>query len=118
RRIQRSRTRRRSGPRPTIATARHRKRTATRAAARANSGSGRYGCGRVCRAVASTGAPAAQPRSYRWRAMRLDCTFRVQIPHRPGYLAKVAEAIASYQGLIGDVTTVALGRDASLRDIT
>jgi len=50
--------------------------------------------------------------------MQLDCTFRVQIPHRPGHLAQVVGAIAEEQGLIGDVATVALGRDATVRDIT
>jgi malate dehydrogenase (oxaloacetate-decarboxylating) len=50
--------------------------------------------------------------------MQLDCTYRVQIPHRPGHLAKVASAIAAGEGLIGDVVTVALGQEATLRDIT
>jgi malate dehydrogenase (oxaloacetate-decarboxylating) len=48
----------------------------------------------------------------------LDCTFRVQIPHHPGQLARVAQAIADGEGLIGDVVTVSLGREASVRDIT
>jgi malate dehydrogenase (oxaloacetate-decarboxylating) len=48
----------------------------------------------------------------------LDCTYRVQIPHHAGQLAKVAQAIADGQGLIGDVVTVSLGREHSVRDIT
>jgi malate dehydrogenase (oxaloacetate-decarboxylating) len=48
----------------------------------------------------------------------LDCTFRIQAPHRVGSLAKVATAIAEAQGVIGDVTTVNIGRDASIREIT
>ena len=48
----------------------------------------------------------------------LDCTYRVQIPHRPGQLARVAHAIADGDGVIGDVVTVSLGREASIRDIT
>ena len=36
----------------------------------------------------------------------LDCTYRVQIPHRAGQLAKVASAIAEVEGLIGDIVTV------------
>jgi malate dehydrogenase (oxaloacetate-decarboxylating) len=48
----------------------------------------------------------------------LDCTYRVQIPHHAGQLARVAQAIADGQGLIGDVVTVALGREHSVRDIT
>jgi malate dehydrogenase (oxaloacetate-decarboxylating) len=48
----------------------------------------------------------------------LDCTYRVQIPHHPGQLARVAQAIADGDGLIGDVVTVSLGREHSLREIT
>jgi malate dehydrogenase (oxaloacetate-decarboxylating) len=48
----------------------------------------------------------------------LDCTYRVQIPHHAGQLARVARAIADGEGLIGDVVTVSLGREASVRDIT
>src|ERR1700730_14974704 len=48
----------------------------------------------------------------------LDCTYRVQIPHRPGQLARVASAIAEGEGLIGDVVTVSLGREHSIREIT
>ena len=48
----------------------------------------------------------------------LDCTFRVQIPHRTGQLARVTGAIAEGDGLIGDVVTVSVGREHSLREIT
>ena len=48
----------------------------------------------------------------------LDCTYRVQIPHAAGQLARVAQAIADGEGLIGDVVTFALGREHSVRDIT
>jgi malate dehydrogenase (oxaloacetate-decarboxylating) len=48
----------------------------------------------------------------------LDCTYRVQIPHHAGQLARVAGAIAAGEGLIGDVVTVSLGREHSVRDIT
>jgi malate dehydrogenase (oxaloacetate-decarboxylating) len=48
----------------------------------------------------------------------LDCTFRVRIPHRAGQLARVAGAIAEAEGLIGDVVTLSLGREHSLREIT
>ncbi len=48
----------------------------------------------------------------------LDCTYRVQIPHHAGQLAKVARAIADGEGLIGDVVTISLGREHSVRDIT
>jgi malate dehydrogenase (oxaloacetate-decarboxylating) len=48
----------------------------------------------------------------------LDCTYRVQIPHHAGQLARVAGAIADGEGLIGDVVTVSLGREHTVRDIT
>ena len=48
----------------------------------------------------------------------LDCTYRVQIRHHAGQLARVAQAIADGEGLIGDVVTVSLGREHSIRDIT
>ncbi|HEX6391577.1 MAG TPA: NAD(P)-dependent oxidoreductase [Solirubrobacteraceae bacterium] len=50
--------------------------------------------------------------------MPLDCTYRVQIPHKPGQLAKVATSIAADEGLIGDIVTVNLGTDVSIREIT
>jgi malate dehydrogenase (oxaloacetate-decarboxylating) len=48
----------------------------------------------------------------------LDCTYRVQIPHRPGQLARVASAIGVGEGLIGDVVTISIGREHSVREIT
>ena len=45
----------------------------------------------------------------------LDCTYRVQISHRTGQLARVMGAIAEGQGLIGDVVTISVGREASER---
>jgi malate dehydrogenase (oxaloacetate-decarboxylating) len=48
----------------------------------------------------------------------LDCTYSVQIPHRTGRLASVMSAIADGDGLIGDVVTISLGREHSLREIT
>lgn len=48
----------------------------------------------------------------------LDYTYRVRQPHRTGQLARVAGAIAEGGGLIGDVTTINVGRDSSIREIT
>jgi malate dehydrogenase (oxaloacetate-decarboxylating) len=48
----------------------------------------------------------------------LDYTYRIQLPHRPGSLARVAGTIAQGEGLIGDVVTINVGRDASIREIT
>jgi malate dehydrogenase (oxaloacetate-decarboxylating) len=47
----------------------------------------------------------------------LDCTYRVQIRHRVGQLAQVATAVAEGGGLIGDLVTVSLGREQSVREI-
>jgi malate dehydrogenase (oxaloacetate-decarboxylating) len=48
----------------------------------------------------------------------LDYTYRIQQPHRTGQFARVAGAIAEGDGLIGDVTTVNVGRDHSIREVT
>lgn len=50
--------------------------------------------------------------------MSLDYTYRIQLPHQPGSLAKVTGAIGEADGLIGDVDTLNVGRDASIREIT
>ena len=50
--------------------------------------------------------------------MPLDYTYRIRSPHRPGSLARVAGTIAQGEGLIGDVVTINVGRDASIREIT
>ena len=50
--------------------------------------------------------------------MAIDFTYRVRIPHYAGQLARVATAIAECEGLIGDVTTINLGRESSIREIT
>ena len=50
--------------------------------------------------------------------MPLDYTYRVRQPHRTGQLATVAGVIAQGGGLIGDVTTINVGRDSSIREIT
>jgi malate dehydrogenase (oxaloacetate-decarboxylating) len=48
----------------------------------------------------------------------IDCTYRIQVPHRKGELARVMTAIAAGDGLIGDVVTVSVGREHSIREIT
>ncbi len=50
--------------------------------------------------------------------MPLDYTYRIQLPHRTGQLARVAGTIAEGGGLIGDVTTINVGREHSIREIT
>jgi malate dehydrogenase (oxaloacetate-decarboxylating) len=48
----------------------------------------------------------------------LDCTYRVQIPHDTAQLARVVAAIADGDGLIGDVVTISVGREHSIREMT
>jgi malate dehydrogenase (oxaloacetate-decarboxylating) len=48
----------------------------------------------------------------------LDYTYRIRLPHRTGQLARVAGTIAEGKGLIGDVTTINVGRESSIREIT
>jgi malate dehydrogenase (oxaloacetate-decarboxylating) len=48
----------------------------------------------------------------------LDCTYRLQVPHRIGQLARVMGAITQGDGLIGDVVTVSIGSEHSIREIT
>ena len=50
--------------------------------------------------------------------MPLDYTYRIQLPHRPGQLARLAGTISEGNGLIGDVTTLNVGREHSIREIT
>jgi ACT domain-containing protein len=50
--------------------------------------------------------------------MPLDYTYRIELPHQPGQLARVAGTIAEGHGLIGDVVTINVGREASVREIT
>ena len=50
--------------------------------------------------------------------MAMDCTYRLRIPHRAGELAKVVTLITESGGLIGEVTTVAIARHQSIREIT
>ncbi|UTI62818.1 NAD-dependent malic enzyme [Paraconexibacter antarcticus] len=48
----------------------------------------------------------------------LDVTYRLQIPHRAGQLARVTTVISKHEGLIGDILTVSLHRDSTEREIT
>jgi malate dehydrogenase (oxaloacetate-decarboxylating) len=50
--------------------------------------------------------------------LAIDYTYRVRQPHRTGQFAAVAGAIAEGGGLIGDVATINVGRESSIREIT
>ena len=49
--------------------------------------------------------------------MAVDYVYRLDQPHVPGQLAKVCAAIADGGGLIGDIETVSIGRDRSIREV-
>ncbi|HEV2814594.1 MAG TPA: NAD(P)-dependent oxidoreductase [Solirubrobacteraceae bacterium] len=50
--------------------------------------------------------------------MPLDCTYRLQVPHRVGSLQRVAGTIADTGGLVGDIRTIAVARREAVREIT
>jgi malate dehydrogenase (oxaloacetate-decarboxylating) len=49
--------------------------------------------------------------------MGVDYVYRIDQPHVSGQLAKVCGTIAEGRGLIGDIETVSMGRDRSIREI-
>ena len=50
--------------------------------------------------------------------MAVDYVYRVEQPHVPGQLAKLCARIAEAGGLIGDIVTVTIGRDRSIREVS
>src|SRR5687767_9763928 len=50
--------------------------------------------------------------------MAADYVYRLEQPHVAGQLAKVCARIAEENGLIGDIHTVSIGRDRSIREIS
>ena len=50
--------------------------------------------------------------------MAIDCTYRMRWPHRTGQLARIANRIAEYDGLIGDIVTINVARHETIREIT
>src|SRR4051794_5774939 len=48
----------------------------------------------------------------------IDTVLRMRLKHRPGQLARVAAAIAEEQGLLGDITTLRIGEDDTVREVT
>src|SRR5947199_10842203 len=47
----------------------------------------------------------------------VETTLRIRLPHRAGQLARVCTSIAAEDGIIGDVTTVRVGENESVRDL-
>jgi malate dehydrogenase (oxaloacetate-decarboxylating) len=50
--------------------------------------------------------------------MAADYVYRLEQPHVAGQLAKVCSRIAEEKGLIGDIRTVTIGRERSIREIS
>lgn len=52
------------------------------------------------------------------RKLSIDTVLHVRLKHRPGQLARFAEAIAEQEALLGDITTLSLGEEDSIREVT
>ncbi len=50
--------------------------------------------------------------------MAVDYVYRIEQPHVAGQLATTCQRIADAGGLIGDVVTISIGRDRSIREIS
>ncbi len=50
--------------------------------------------------------------------MAVDYVYRLEQPHVSGQLAKVCQRIADANGVIGDVVTIQIGRERSIREIS
>ena len=48
----------------------------------------------------------------------IDTVLRLKVKHRPGHLARLATAIADENGHIGEVTTISIGEDDVVREVT
>jgi malate dehydrogenase (oxaloacetate-decarboxylating) len=52
------------------------------------------------------------------RKQSIDTVLRLKLKHRPGQLAAVATAIAEQRGVIGEITTLRMGEEDTIRDVT
>lgn len=48
----------------------------------------------------------------------IDTVLQVKLKHRPGQLARLAAAVASEGALLGDITTLRMGEDDTVREVT
>jgi malate dehydrogenase (oxaloacetate-decarboxylating) len=48
----------------------------------------------------------------------VDFVYRIEQPHRTGMLARVCRAIADGDGLIGDIQTISIGAERSIREVS
>src|SRR5688572_25554795 len=52
------------------------------------------------------------------RKNSIDTVLKLRLKHRVGQLARVATAIANQQGLLGDIVTLRIGEEDTVRDVT
>ncbi len=52
------------------------------------------------------------------RKSSIDTVLEVRLRHRPGQLAKLAQAIADQSGLLSDITTIRIGEHDTVREVT
>lgn len=48
----------------------------------------------------------------------IDTVLRLRLKHRPGQLARVATVVAEERALLGEITTLRIGEDDTVRDVT
>ncbi len=48
----------------------------------------------------------------------IDTTLRLKMLHRPGQIARLGKAVADADALIGEITTLSVGEDHSIREVT
>ena len=48
----------------------------------------------------------------------IDTVLQLRVRHRPGNLARIAQAIANEGGLIGEVRTLSMGEEVVVREVT
>src|SRR4051812_47825075 len=48
----------------------------------------------------------------------IDTVLQVKLKHRPGQLARLAAAVAAEGALLGDITTLRMGEDDTVREVT
>lgn len=50
--------------------------------------------------------------------MNIDTVYRLRLHYRPGQLARVAQVVADEGGLLGEIHSIRLGDDHTIRDVT
>jgi malate dehydrogenase (oxaloacetate-decarboxylating) len=52
------------------------------------------------------------------RKVSIDTELEVRLKHRPGQMARLAQAIAEEKGLLGEITTLRIGEEDTVREVT